>query len=82
MATLSLFVFNLLPLPFLDGAQLLNALLDYVRPVSELGVDEESGISQRAPAASWKRRFERLVQFGTLGMILLYMLLRVGGTSL
>ncbi|KAJ3855605.1 hypothetical protein EV368DRAFT_79487 [Lentinula lateritia] len=81
MATLSLFVFNLLPLPFLDGAQLLNALLDYVRPVSELGVDEESGISQRGPAALWKRRFERLVQFGTLGMILLYMLLHVGGTS-
>jgi len=30
MATLSLYVFNLLPLPFLDGTQLLDAVLDFV----------------------------------------------------
>ena len=28
--TLSLFLFNLLPLPFLDGSQLLDALLDLI----------------------------------------------------
>jgi S2P endopeptidase len=30
MATLSLYLFNLLPLPFLDGTQLLDAMLDFV----------------------------------------------------
>lgn len=30
MATLSLYIFNLLPLPFLDGTQLLDAVLDFV----------------------------------------------------
>lgn len=29
MATLSLFIFNLLPLPFLDGTQMLEAALDF-----------------------------------------------------
>jgi len=30
MATLSLYIFNLLPLPFLDGTQLLDEVLDFV----------------------------------------------------
>ncbi|KIM76861.1 hypothetical protein PILCRDRAFT_825840 [Piloderma croceum F 1598] len=30
MATLSLYIFNLLPLPFLDGTQLLDAILDFI----------------------------------------------------
>jgi len=30
MATLSLYLFNLLPLPFLDGTQLLDEALDFV----------------------------------------------------
>jgi S2P endopeptidase len=35
MITLSLHFFNLLPLPFLDGAQLLSALLDLIPLFSE-----------------------------------------------
>ncbi|KAJ4001428.1 peptidase family M50-domain-containing protein [Lentinula boryana] len=72
MATLSLFIFNLLPLPFLDGAQLLSALMDYAYPVLEPNNDLETG---GVSAGLWKQRLERLVQFGTLCLIALYFLL-------
>ncbi|KAF9071598.1 hypothetical protein BDP27DRAFT_1322025 [Rhodocollybia butyracea] len=96
MATLSLFFFNLLPLPLLDGAQFLTALLDYLRPSSppiaassEIISAAESGMSlsshrqtrwgsqSMTSTASFKRRFERLMQIVTFGMIGIYGVLMV-----
>ena len=39
--TLSLFLFNLLPLPYLDGSQLLEAVFDYVQEWRGGGGDGE-----------------------------------------
>ncbi|KAJ3726257.1 peptidase family M50-domain-containing protein [Lentinula raphanica] len=79
MATLSLFMFNLLPLPFLDGAQLLNALINHAYPVVEPEtIDMESGRrSSSSTGSQWKRRIERLVQTGTVCLVVVYFMLGV-----
>ncbi|KAF9050961.1 hypothetical protein BDZ89DRAFT_1056867 [Hymenopellis radicata] len=73
MAMLSLFLFNLLPLPYLDGSQLLDALLDmighgHIAPDNydiELGND---GADAGAAALHWrwKSTVRRIVRGGTL----------------
>ncbi|KIK63925.1 hypothetical protein GYMLUDRAFT_83340 [Collybiopsis luxurians FD-317 M1] len=81
MATLSLFFFNLLPLPHLDGAQFLATVLEYfLVPSLELGstpMDVESGIStsQRSGPSAWRRRLENFVQLFAVWLVVLYILL-------
>lgn len=79
MATLSLFFFNLLPLPFLDGSELLCALMDLVTDaenalsfdvealeLGRAGVRRGRGILQRA-----KSHIVRYVPYGTLGIVIM-----------
>ncbi|KAF5342755.1 hypothetical protein D9757_014509 [Collybiopsis confluens] len=88
MATLSLFFFNLLPLPHLDGAQFLTALLDYFPLTSSFAsrvvADPEVGMSTTTTASHrvvngdlvslWQRRLARLIQYGTVGLVVLTIL--------
>ncbi|KAL1703493.1 hypothetical protein EV121DRAFT_292315 [Schizophyllum commune] len=67
LATLSLFLFNLLPLPMLDGEQFLRSLLDLVlgdaSPYDEFDVasleDAEAGMRSRRVAGTSARRLRR-----------------------
>ncbi|KAL1731394.1 hypothetical protein EV714DRAFT_236210 [Schizophyllum commune] len=67
LATLSLFFFNLLPLPMLDGEQFLRSLLDLVlgdaSPYDEFDVasleDAEAGMRSRRVAGTSARRLRR-----------------------
>jgi S2P endopeptidase len=60
--TLSLFFFNLLPLPYLDGAEVLSALLDRLptRPSEDYDLESTDGISQPRNDRRWKQRVEKL----------------------
>lgn len=40
--TLSLFFFNLLPLPYLDGSQLFEALLDYIQGIRAARLEDRA----------------------------------------
>lgn len=76
-ATLSLFVFNLLPLPYLDGEQLFGVLLDYAFDATpryaeeeyDVDVEEASGERSRRRgrrAGRWKMGLLRVVRLGTM----------------
>jgi S2P endopeptidase len=86
MATLSLFFFNLLPLPFLDGSELLCALMDLATDSEDTfsfdvealetgrgGVRADRGILQRA-----KSNIKRYVPYGTLGIVIMSSLFSIG----
>ncbi|THU98578.1 hypothetical protein K435DRAFT_856446 [Dendrothele bispora CBS 962.96] len=75
MATLSLFLFNLLPLPHLDGSQFLDTILDIVFRASDgtsgstfdsnnLGTEEAGHGPHR-----WKQRTEKLFKLGTMSTL-------------
>ncbi|KAK7434046.1 hypothetical protein VKT23_020372 [Stygiomarasmius scandens] len=77
MATLSLFLFNLLPLPHLDGSQFLDTILCVVfdgvngpfgSSTYNVDLDTESGRGLRS-GSRWKQRIERLIKLGTLTML-------------
>ncbi|KZV70145.1 hypothetical protein PENSPDRAFT_685782 [Peniophora sp. CONT] len=83
--TLSLFLFNLLPLPRLDGAQLLDALLDLwatrresakevelddvERGNNTVSVGPRSGTRTKDGRAAWARHIERVVQGTAVGLL-------------
>lgn len=72
MVTLSLFLFNLLPLPLLDGAQFLDALLEMVPESGDNELDDiELGDFGRSRAISrsgttWRNPCKQVVQTITL----------------
>lgn len=90
MATLSLYLFNLLPLPLLDGAQFLNAGLDWLfdgssTVVGQGGIDlgmMESGMTTRGPRNKrWKRALQTLIPMTTaviFGLCTLLALINMG----
>ncbi|KAI0696643.1 hypothetical protein BC835DRAFT_1271635 [Cytidiella melzeri] len=73
--TLSLYFFNLIPLPHLDGSQLLEALLDLIQ---ERTSPRQSGAGQLELGSShyprsqnrWRTRVTRGVQILSIGLIL------------
>lgn len=78
MATLSLYLFNLLPLPFLDGSQFLETLLDLTLNSSErLSAEDfdlealEGGnrpdIGRRSRRST--RGISKVIRFGTTGLL-------------
>ncbi|KAF5381612.1 hypothetical protein D9615_005501 [Tricholomella constricta] len=86
MATLSLYFFNLLPLPHLDGLQFLNAMLqmalgdrgDETVDVYDLeALVEPSQGRRRSRWAWWKRTLGRLIPRFTIGLLVVYTLLGV-----
>ncbi|KAJ7740960.1 hypothetical protein DFH07DRAFT_62558 [Mycena maculata] len=86
-ATLSLYLFNLLPLPYLDGAQFVDALLDVVfDPDARAGFDEYDIEALEAATANdsgsrgrrrgrWKARAGRGITVATTGLFVLCALL-------
>lgn len=81
MATLSLYLFNLLPLPFLDGSQLLEAFLELALLSLTPNLAEDSELEALEQGASrsqsrdssrrWKRsktRVSNVIRSGTLGL--------------
>jgi len=84
MATLSLYIFNLLPLPFLDGTQLLDALLGFLHdssysfPADMLEeIDLETleggtgwgGRGRRQGHGRWKHWVGKMIRSGTMGLV-------------
>ncbi|KAG8900882.1 hypothetical protein FRB99_005691 [Tulasnella sp. 403] len=80
--TLSLFVFNLLPIARLDGAQIVGLLLDTVglvdRKVGEWYYDVESlekgevsGPTAKVGMGTWRRRIETVVGMTTAALLIL-----------
>ncbi|KAG7448191.1 uncharacterized protein BT62DRAFT_890455 [Guyanagaster necrorhizus] len=68
MATLSLYLFNLLPLPYLDGSRFLETLLTMVSHAQVREIyDLEMGINtgSRHVSAGWTVRVERTLRAGT-----------------
>ncbi|KAK7052386.1 histone acetyltransferase [Favolaschia claudopus] len=81
MATLSLYLFNLLPLPHLDGSQFVGALLDIVLQ-TDTGFDgydlealEEASSShtgtQRRRRTQWKEMLDKGIQIATTSVFVL-----------
>lgn len=72
MATLSLYLFNLLPLPFLDGTQLLDAVFNIVIDTSSpMEVDLqtlEGGRGRSARPRRWKHWVGTGIKSGTVGL--------------
>jgi S2P endopeptidase len=77
MATLSLYLFNLLPLPFLDGTQLLDAALNFVfrsfSAVEEVDLEALEGGNGRGRmhghrSRRWKQWATRTIKSGTVGL--------------
>jgi S2P endopeptidase len=79
MATLSLYLFNLLPLPFLDGTQLLETFLLIDSSVTDIAdaVDLEAlegGFSRRGRRNAsrryvrWRNLANKTVRLGTTGL--------------
>jgi S2P endopeptidase len=80
MATLSLYFFNLLPLPFLDGAQFLNTILDmsFDSPVQSASIEEYDleALETRTPPrrmmtetmSHWKYSLARVIPVTTAGI--------------
>lgn len=83
MASLSLFFFNLLPLPYLDGSQFLNAILE--ASLKDSGVvhpddfELEAVEERRRPRRSvwWKELLVWLIPELTLGLLAVCTLLGV-----
>ncbi|KAF7303743.1 Histone acetyltransferase [Mycena indigotica] len=75
MATLSLFLFNLLPLPYLDGTQFMQALLDMSLPEEHEEYDmnalESGDRRQRSRRDRWKERAGRSIGTVTSGLFVL-----------
>ncbi|KAK0482486.1 hypothetical protein IW261DRAFT_1396585 [Armillaria novae-zelandiae] len=67
MATLSLYLFNLLPLPYLDGSRFLDALLSMASQTQMPDIyDLEMGINiSRHVGSGWIVRIEKAVRVGT-----------------
>ncbi len=88
--TLSLYLFNLLPLPFLDGSQLLDAFLDSLTSKNtatsrndiairdmEAGSGYHSTDRIKDPSlTNWRRRLSRSIQVLTGSLMLMTILLR------
>ncbi|KAG7095133.1 hypothetical protein E1B28_005914 [Marasmius oreades] len=75
-ASLSLFFFNLLPVPLLDGGQLLKALLNNLPELHAGDFDIESMRSGQTPGRR-KARIERGIMFWTTGMLVACVLMAV-----
>lgn len=76
---LSLYLFNLLPLPHLDGTKLFEELIDMVfedGPTFMYDVESLEHWSQ-APTrrGTWRKRVMRLVHSTVAGILLMYVLL-------
>lgn len=82
--TLSLFVFNLLPIARLDGAQILSLVFDMTSPVSHSSIRDESAaelMEKGEPmgggplpgrrALDWRKQAERVIGLGTAGLVLI-----------
>ena len=82
MATLSLYLFNLLPLPHLDGTELLSSILDslfeknqepFVYDLEALEIEdtpETTRVRRR-----WKQRLSKLISIMTMGLFICCILL-------
>jgi membrane-associated protease RseP (regulator of RpoE activity) len=70
MATLSLCFFNLLPLPFLDGAQVLDIILESAscRRSPVVAIDLEAAVNSQRPLAR-QRRYSQAVRIATVIML-------------
>nr|GAT58853.1 ham group protein [Mycena chlorophos] len=81
LATLSLCLFNLLPLPHLDGTQFMQALFDLAYPAGsayeEYDIDAlEAGVGQdRGRRGRWKSRLTKVVPIATSVVFVLSALL-------
>lgn len=82
MITMSLFLFNLLPLPLLDGLQFLDVLLDLVFVMSGVaegeGEDIEMGLGMirgNGRMTDWKGLVRRVVRGWTMGCVAVSVLL-------
>ena len=77
MATLSLYFLNLLPLPYLDGAELLLSILDFIfdRKQEPFIYDVEALATEDAPGTRriwqrWKQRLGKVIPIVTMSVFL------------
>ncbi len=83
MITLSLYFFNLLPLPHLDGTELLAVFIESVVVAKQTrfpyDIESQGGRmdTQRStqPCEQWRERIITLVHCALLGTLILYMFL-------
>ncbi|KAK0196677.1 hypothetical protein F5146DRAFT_918911 [Armillaria mellea] len=77
MATLSLYLFNLLPLPYLDGSQFLAALLGIASHAETSDIyDLEMGINiSRHVGTGWMVRIEKTLRVGTTVVFIICVLM-------
>ena len=77
MATLSLYLFNLLPLPYLDGTQLSKELIDmaFEDRGGDFVYDIESLEHQLEGGGRWRKRLLKLVHPTVAVIVTLYVLL-------
>jgi len=77
MATLSLYLFNLLPLPHLDGTELLSSILDslfdkkqepFVYDVEALETEDSSETTR--VRRRWKQRLSKIISIMTMSMFI------------
>jgi S2P endopeptidase len=85
MATLSLYFFNLLPLPHLDGTELLHSLLDWAFEMDNGAVSYnfgalEAGENDREEPRTrrrWKARIMRYTPYAMCGLVICSILLSI-----
>ncbi|KAF8191366.1 hypothetical protein BJ912DRAFT_1041697 [Pholiota molesta] len=85
MATLSLYFFNLLPLPHLDGTELLHSLLDWAFEMDNGAVSYnfsalEAGENDREEPRTrrrWKERIMRYTPYAMCGLVICSILLSI-----
>ena len=77
MATLSLYFFNLLPLPHLDGTELLQTILDFLfdRKQEPFVYDLEALETADAPETTrtrqrWKERLGKIISIMTMSVFI------------
>jgi S2P endopeptidase len=81
MITLSLYFFNLLPLPHLDGTELLAVFIESVVVAEQTrftyDVESQGGRmdTRTQPCERWRERIITLVHCALLGTLILYMFL-------
>ncbi len=77
MATLSLYLFNLLPLPYLDGSRFLEALLSMASRTQVPDIyDLEMGINiSRHVGTGWTVRIEKTLRVGTTVVFIMCVLM-------
>ncbi|KAF9524954.1 peptidase family M50-domain-containing protein [Crepidotus variabilis] len=80
MTTISLFFFNLLPLPYLDGTELLKAFIDLTisSETDALSYDIEAlerslEMEDSRPARRWKERIVRIMNVGLCICLIVYL---------